>query len=72
MLDSIYHLTLKYFKIAFWLENIVSSFTQRYKGRHYRLVHLAENDRRSFTNSLRKVINSFSIRKVSCFIEKKS
>ena len=34
-------------------------------------VHLAENDPQPTTNSLRNVINSFSIRKVSCFIEKK-
>ena len=33
MLDSIYHMTLK---LHFWHENvkILSSFTQRYDGRH--------------------------------------
>ena len=34
-------------------------------------VHLAKNDPRPTTNSLGNVINSFSIGKVSCFIEKK-
>ena len=36
----------------------------------YRPVHLAKNDPSPKTNSLRNVIKSFSIRKVSCFIEK--
>ena len=32
MLDSIYHMTLKYLKIAFWCENVKSFpyFTQRF------------------------------------------
>ena len=37
MLDSIYHMTLKYLKSHFWCENVKSFpyFTQRYNGRHY-------------------------------------
>ena len=37
MYDSIYHMTLKHLKIAFWCENVKISpyFTQRYNGRHY-------------------------------------
>ena len=36
MLDSIYHMTLKLIKNAFWRENVKSlpSFTQRYNIRH--------------------------------------
>ena len=43
MLDSIYQMALKLLKIAFWRDNIniLSSFTQRYNGRHYvRLLNL--------------------------------
>ena len=37
MLDSIYHMTLKYKKMNFWRENVKSFpyFTQHYNGRHY-------------------------------------
>ena len=38
----------------------------------YRPVHLGPNDPRRKSNSLRKVMGSFSISQVSCFIEKKS
>ena len=38
----------------------------------YRPVHLGPNDPRRKSNSLRKVMGSFSISKLSCFIEKKS
>ena len=38
----------------------------------YRPVHLAKNDPCPTTNSLKNVINSFSCRKVSRFIEKRS
>ena len=36
MLDSIYHITLKYLKLHFWGENvkILPYFTQRYNGSH--------------------------------------
>ena len=37
MLDSIYHMNLKYLKMHFWCENvkIFDYFTQRINGRHY-------------------------------------
>ena len=37
MLDSIYHMILKLFKIAFWCENVktLSNFMQHYNGYHY-------------------------------------
>ena len=37
LLDSAYHMTLKYSKLHFWCENvkIFPYFTQCYNGRHY-------------------------------------
>ena len=37
MLDSIYHMTLKYLKLHFWCENfkIFPYFMQQYNGRRY-------------------------------------
>ena len=36
-LDSVYHMTFNYLKIAFWRENVKSlpSFARRYNRRHY-------------------------------------
>ena len=37
MIDSFYHMTLNELEFHFWRENvkILSSFTQRYNGRHH-------------------------------------
>ena len=73
-----------YLKLIGVMENKIdnsSSRTTRTRCFHYflktvnnkplcRRGHLAENDPLPTTNSLRNVNNSFSIRKVSCFIEK--
>ena len=44
MLDSIYHITLKNSKIAFWRENVenLPSFTQCYYVRHYVMLPICK------------------------------